>query len=66
MVEQARILIVDDDPIVAESLADFLAEAGYATATAHDAAEALAALEGGGNSSGGGFGIVVLDLNMPR
>jgi len=29
-----KILIVDDDPIVADSLADFLGREGYATATA--------------------------------
>ena len=36
-----KILIVDDDPIVAESLAELLAADGYRTATALDAPEAL-------------------------
>jgi DNA-binding NtrC family response regulator len=40
-----RILIVDDDPIVAESLADFLHREGFATATAGDGAEALSLLD---------------------
>ena len=44
MKHEARILIVDDDPIVAESLAEFLAREGYATATAGDGNEALTML----------------------
>jgi DNA-binding NtrC family response regulator len=40
----ARVLIVDDDPIVAESLADFLSRDGHAVSTALNAAEALDAL----------------------
>ena len=34
MAPQPRILIVDDDPIVAESLAEFLQHEGWNTATA--------------------------------
>jgi CheY-like chemotaxis protein len=40
------ILIVDDDPIVAESLAEHLAGSGFETATAMNAAEAKALLDG--------------------
>jgi len=63
---QTRVLIVDDDPIVADSLADFLGDAGYATATAGDGAEALSMLADAEASRGKAFGIVILDLNMPR
>ncbi|MFW6059244.1 MAG: sigma-54-dependent transcriptional regulator [Phycisphaeraceae bacterium] len=66
MTEPTRILIVDDDPIVAESLSDFLRDEGYATATAGDGTEALAMLEEAATSRSGPFGIVILDLNMPR
>ena len=40
-----RILIVDDDPIVAESIAEFLAEHGYDTAAARSGPEALTAID---------------------
>ena len=63
MAEKARILIVDDDPIVADSLADFLANEGYDTSTAHDGQEAMTLLQANGN---GEVGIVITDMNMPR
>jgi DNA-binding NtrC family response regulator len=67
MSEKTRVLIVDDDPIVAESLADFLMEEGYAAATAGDGSEALSLLEQAASKGGEGkFGIVITDLNMPR
>ncbi len=59
-----RILIVDDDPIVADSLAEFLSAEGYATATAGDGREALDLLDS--STNGQGFAIVITDLNMPR
>ncbi|HEX7008811.1 MAG TPA: sigma-54 dependent transcriptional regulator [Phycisphaeraceae bacterium] len=62
-----RILIVDDDPIVAESLADFLRSEGYATLTAGDGNEALTLIEQAtSRSDPAGIGIVILDMNMPR
>ncbi len=72
-----RILIVDDDPIVADSLADFLTHEGFETATANDGTEALQAIgpanaaEAGavgaqGQAGPGTFGVVVADMNMPR
>jgi len=45
MSEKVRILIVDDDPVVAESLAEFLDHEGYTTATAGDGDEAVNLLE---------------------
>ena len=66
MPDKARILIVDDDPIVADSLADFLSSKGYATATACDGKEALTVLDDSAQSSSGGFGILIADMNMPR
>ena len=65
-----RVLIVDDDPIVAESLAEFLASEGYATATAGDGSEAISILDATPASHGpegsAGVGLVVTDINMPR
>jgi two-component system response regulator AtoC len=66
MPDQARILIVDDDPIVAESLADFLSREGFDTATACDGREALTMLDDASSKAGGGFGIIIADMNMPR
>ncbi len=70
MADPSRILIVDDDPIVAESLGEFLSNEGYATATACDGVEAMDVLNHAkSNGSAGtaeGFSLVVTDLNMPR
>ena len=67
MPEPTRILIVDDDPIVADSLADFLGREGYDTATACDGKEALAILDDDeGNPNSQPFGILIADMNMPR
>ncbi|CAN5835320.1 sigma-54 dependent transcriptional regulator [soil metagenome] len=72
-----RVLVVDDDPIVAESLAEFLKDEGHDSATAFDGAEALALLsaaESGapaaGHTQGGGpvgrpFAVVISDVSMP-
>jgi DNA-binding NtrC family response regulator len=63
-----RILIVDDDPLVAESLAELLNGEGHETATAGDGAEALTMLEAAAAGEGRRrpFGIVIADLNLPR
>jgi len=71
MPEASRILIVDDDPIVADSLAEFLSREGYATATACDGMEALNMLHAAKSSTSGGtaaegFALVITDINMPR
>jgi DNA-binding NtrC family response regulator len=51
MPEKQRILIVDDDLIVAESIAEFLAREGFDTATAGDGNEAIALLEAAGSAA---------------
>jgi len=74
-----RILIVDDDPIVAESLAEFLSEEGFDTTTAGDGNEAVAVLDAQAPLSlvrdgddedsphgPGNIAIVITDMNMPR
>lgn len=67
---RGRILIVDDDPIVADSLAEFLRSEGHEAAACLNAPEAVEvlstaqnALVGGG--IGGSFNVVVTDVNMP-
>ncbi len=67
MPDKTRILIVDDDPIVADSLADFLGAEGYDITTACDGKEAISILDDdSANPSGQGFGILIADMNMPR
>lgn len=63
----ARVLVVDDDPIVADSLAEFLKGEGFDVSTALDGAEALAAME---QAQSGGvarpFQVVLCDVAMPK
>ncbi|MEM1329284.1 MAG: sigma-54 dependent transcriptional regulator [Planctomycetota bacterium] len=66
-----RVLVVDDDPIVAESLAELLTREGYDAATAFNAVEASQALDEAANEPAGPgrpprpFGVVICDINMP-
>lgn len=67
---QTRVLVVDDDPIAAESLADFLGEIGYPTATVFNAEEALDALAAAERALSATeparpFGVVISDIAMP-
>ena len=57
----ARVLVVDNDPIVADSLAEFLCEEGHEGATAYNAAEALATLSRDDKP----FDVVISDVSMP-
>jgi DNA-binding NtrC family response regulator len=53
------ILIVDDEPIVRESIRDWLRDAGYQVATAETGEEALEMIERED------FGVVVMDVRLP-
>ena len=55
-----RVLIVDDDPKVCETLDRYLAHAGYATASALDGAKALELVQTFAPD------LIVLDLMLPR
>ncbi|HEX3557860.1 MAG TPA: sigma-54 dependent transcriptional regulator [Pyrinomonadaceae bacterium] len=57
---KGRILIVDDEPVIAESLDEMLRGWGYETAIAVDGAEGLAAVEEFHPS------VVISDVYMPR
>ncbi|MFN9953393.1 MAG: response regulator, partial [bacterium] len=57
-------MIVDDDTIVAESLAEFLNREGYAAATCLSAPEALATLEKAEESEAGPFALALLDVTL--
>jgi DNA-binding response OmpR family regulator len=54
------VLVVDDEPVIRETLAIFLEAEGYAVRTAPDGLAALAELEHGG------IGLVLSDVMMPR
>jgi len=54
-----RVLIVDDEAIVRESIKDWLADAGYEAATAESGEEALELMKRQD------FGFIVLDIRLP-
>ena len=56
---RGSVLVVDDEPTIAEVVARYLERAGYRTAIAHDGAEALA------HAARGRPDLVVLDLMLP-
>jgi DNA-binding NtrC family response regulator len=66
-----RVLIVDDDLIIAESLAEFVSAEGCEAATCQNAMEALAALEGAARATADEarrarpFSLVITDVAMP-
>jgi DNA-binding NtrC family response regulator len=67
-----RILIIDDDAIVAESIAQYLAQIGYRTDFCMDGESALVMLadaESNGGASAGTlpqpFAVVIVDMSMP-
>jgi len=60
-----RVLVVDDDPIVAESLSEFLAREGYLTSTALSAPEAIDRFRETSDDESLPFEIVLCDLSLP-
>lgn len=63
-----RVLVVDDDAFVAESLCEFLAAEGHAAQSASSGAEALGLLanaEGEDPDGAGPFAACICDLSMP-
>jgi DNA-binding NtrC family response regulator len=60
MTEKYRILIVDDDSALRDTLGSELSNAGYITKTASDGDEAIALI---GKEK---FDLVILDIKMPK
>jgi DNA-binding NtrC family response regulator len=58
--DQARILIVDDDPIVIEAVAEFLRGQGHHVETSEEGSDALEML------ATGNYSVMIVDVNMPR
>lgn len=63
--QRPRILIVDDDPIVADSMAQFLDAEGYDAATAVNAREAIESLDTAEDANKP-FNLVITDVSMPE
>jgi DNA-binding NtrC family response regulator len=63
----ARILVIDDDPIIAESLSEFLRREGHAPTTALGAREAMDRLSAAEDPEGERlpFDVVICDLSLP-
>jgi DNA-binding NtrC family response regulator len=59
MKKKIQVLVVDDEPIVRESIRDWLEDAGYQVATAETGEEALEMVEKQD------FSVMVLDLRLP-
>jgi DNA-binding NtrC family response regulator len=64
------VLVVDDDPVGAQSIADFVAELGYEPSVRFSAEEALKALEEARRAPSAAeparpFGVVITDVSMP-
>ncbi len=57
--QKHSVLVVDDEPIVLESIRDWLKEAGYQVATAETGEQALEMVEEQD------FSVMVLDLRLP-
>ncbi len=69
MPSSPRILILDDDPIVAQTLGEFLTRDGYRTSVANDAPEAIEVLQASNTNTATGadpIALVVSDINLPR
>lgn len=62
-----RVLIVDDDPVAAGSLADFLSEDGYHARALHNADDARKALDDDRRTATGprAIGVLLCDVSMP-
>ncbi len=58
--DRPRILVVDDEKVIRDMLADFLGMEGYVVRTAEDGSSAL------GELSKGHYDLVISDLKMPR
>src|SRR5690348_581025 len=58
--DRPRILVVDDEKVIRDMLADFLGMEGYVVRTAEDGTSALSELEKGH------YDLVISDLKMPR
>ena len=62
--KKAKLLLVDDEPLVLRSLQKTLLRAGFGVETAKDCTTGLATFEAA-QAGGAPFDIAILDINMP-
>lgn len=66
MGERTRVIVIDDDPIVADSLAAFFEREGCGALAVYGPDEALSALRDAEESPEGPFAVAFCDINLPR
>lgn len=66
MEQRTRVIVIDDDPIVADSMAAFFEREGCSAVAVYGPDEALAALRQAEESPEGPFAVAVCDINLPR
>lgn len=67
--QPARILIVDDDTVVADSMAELIAGSGYVAASVYSAADALDELNRAASPQDGlpePYAVIITDMSMPE
>ena len=65
MGQKAHIIIIDDDPIVADSIAEFFRGEGHAAVSVYSPSEALSELDRAANS-GKAYQVAMCDINLPE
>ncbi|MEM9373155.1 MAG: sigma-54 dependent transcriptional regulator [Planctomycetota bacterium] len=63
--EAARVLVIDDDPIVADSLAAFFESEGMRSLAVYSGDEAMTAMDEASDGQTGAFEVVLCDINLP-
>ena len=64
--DHPRILIIDDDPIVADSLAQFFNNEGCKAAAVYSPSAALHELDQAKESTAGAYQVAICDINLPE
>ena len=64
--DHPRVLIIDDDPIVADSLAEFFNTEGCVAVSVYSPSAALLELERAQESSSGAYQVAICDINLPE
>jgi DNA-binding response OmpR family regulator len=59
-----KILVVDDDPVICDSIKEHLSTKGFLVATAGDAAKAEALIKSSQMTSVSRYSIILLDINL--
>lgn len=66
MADHPRVLIIDDDPIVADSLAQFYCEEGCKAVSVYSPSAALNELAQAEESTSGAYQVAICDINLPE